>query len=433
MKTPSATNSERRRFIKQSATLGLLPFLGAGLAACSIRPKARVVVVGGGFGGATCARYLRKLDPSIEVTLIEASARYVSCPFSNTVFADMHKMAELEFGYAGLQSQFGVQVRQAHVENIDAEKRHLRLSDQTTLAYDKLILSPGVQFRWGSPEGYDQAASEHMPHAWKAGAQTVLLDAQLKAMNNGGVVAISIPPKPFRCPPGPYERASLIASYLKRHKPRSKILILDGNDGFAKQSLFEEAWASRYAGMIEWVPVSEGGSVYRVDAKTRQLFTDLETFKPDVANVIPAQIAASLAVDNGLANTSGWCPVDQQNFASTLLPDVHILGDACLAGQMPKSASSANSQAKVCALAVVAELNGLEAGNPSFHNTCYSLVDSDYGISVNAIYGLQDGKITKVESSGGVSPLGASPRHRADEARYAKGWFDSITADSFAV
>lgn len=434
----SLTRNSRRKFLKKLGATGYLsmlglPSLGMALSGCDQigRSKARVIIIGAGFGGATCARYLRKLDDSLNITLIDTNAEYISCPFSNLVLAGIRGMHDLTFRYDTLQTDHDINFIHNTVINIDTDAHSIMLADDTRLEYDKLVVAPGVSLSWGSPEGYDQAASELMPHAWKAGEQTILLRKQLEAMDNGGVVAIAPPAKPFRCPPGPYERAGMIASYLSAHKPKSKILILDANENFAKQTLFIQGWKSRFPGMIEWVSVTEGGAVQRVDAKMMTLYTDLDDHKVDVANVIPAQTAGKIAVENGLADHSGWCPVNQQTFESSLISDIHVLGDAAMAGAIPKSASAANSQAKVCALAITAMLNGKEPGQPSFHNTCYSLVDADYGISVTAIYGLQDNAIQKIEGSGGVSPLGASAAFRTDEAKYAQGWFDSITTDTF--
>jgi NADPH-dependent 2,4-dienoyl-CoA reductase/sulfur reductase-like enzyme len=423
------SDTSRRQFLKQ---ISLLPLsLGLGLSACRAKPMAEIVVIGGGFGGATCARYLRELDPKLSVTLIDANASYTTCPFSNYVFAGLRTLDDLTFNYDQLKKKFGVNVVHAKVERIVPDKKTLHFSDGSHRGYDKLVISPGVQFRWGSPEGYDLAASQTMPHAWKAGAQTLLLNDQLRAMPDGGVVAISVPPKPFRCPPGPYERASMMASYLHQQKPKSKILILDANEGFAKQALFEQAWEQRYAGMIERVSVSEGGSVHRVDPTSNTLYTDLEEFKVDVANVIPAQTAAKIVTENALTDASGWCPINSDTFESTLIKDIHILGDACLAGAMPKSATSANSQAKVCARSIVAELNDREATDPEFYNICYSLVDEAYGISISASYHSKEGKIAKIAGTDGLSPIDATADYRMEEADHAKAWYDSITYDTF--
>ncbi|MFK8068095.1 MAG: FCSD flavin-binding domain-containing protein [Gammaproteobacteria bacterium] len=425
----------RRIFLNNVGTVGALTAIGSPLLSnCSNSSKsmAHVVIIGAGFGGATCAKYLRKLDQNIKVTLIDANASYKSCPFSNTVLSGIHSIDDLTFGYDTLQNKHGIEFVNALVTSINHEKSNVQLSDGSKISYDKLVVSPGIAFTWNSPEGYDETTAEIMPHAWKAGVQTLLLRKQLEAMDDGGLVAIAPPPKPFRCPPGPYERASMIASYLKSHKPNSKILILDANEKFSKQELFMQGWKARYPGMIEWVSVTEGGSVQRVDAKRMTIYTDIEEHKVAVANVIPAQTAGNIVLENGLTDASGWCPVDQKTFESTLIKNIHVLGDAALAGSMPKSASAANSQAKVCALAITAMLKGEDPGEPSFHNTCYSLVDADYGISVNAIYGLSEKKIKKIKGSGGVSPMDVSAEFRANEAKYAKGWFDSITADTFA-
>lgn len=427
-------NKNRRRFIKEISAAGTLSIIGLPvLSGCSRSEKthARVVVIGAGFGGATCAKYLRKLDSGIEVTLIDANAEYITCPFSNTVLSGIHGLHDLTFRYDDLQKNHGIKFINNTITSIDPEKNKVIMTDGSGLEYDRLVVAPGISFTWNSPEGYDEAATEIMPHAWKAGSQTELLKKQLEEMKDGGIVAIAPPAKPFRCPPGPYERASLIASYLKENKPKSKILILDANEKFSKQALFMQGWEDHYPGMIEWISATEGGTVQRVDTNSMTLYTDLDEHKVAVANVIPAQTANTLTINNGLADQSGWCPVNQQTFESTLIKNVHVLGDSALAGAMPKSASAANSQAKVCALAIAAILNGQEPGNPSYHNTCYSLVDTDYGISVNAIYGLKDNKIQKIEGSGGVSPMDASAAFRADEAKYAQGWFDSITLDTF--
>ncbi len=424
----------RRKFIKKFGAAGVLSLIGLPIVYKMSKRNnihSHVVIIGAGFGGATCAKYLRKLDQGIKVTLIDTNPIYLSCPFSNTVLAGIHELNDLTFSYDALQDKYDINFIHDTITTIDHDKNNVRLSDGTTLNYDRLVVSPGVAFTWNSPEGYDEVASQIMPHAWKAGAQTRLLKDQLNAMEDGGVVAIAPPPKPFRCPPGPYERAGMIASYLKTHKPKSKILILDSNEKFSKQALFMQGWEARYPGMIEWIPVTEGGSVQRVDTKNMTLFTDLDEHKVDVANVIPAQTAGKIVLENDLTNASGWCPINQKTFESSLIRNVHILGDAALAGSMPKSASAANSQAKICALAITALLQGDEATNPSFHNTCYSLVDADYGISVSAIYELKEKKIQKVKGSGGVSPLEVSDNFRADEAKYAQGWFDSITMDTF--
>ena len=294
------------------------------------------------------------------------------------------------------------------------------------------MLSPGIDLKWAAIDGYDEAAARSMPHAWIAGPQTRLLRDQLAAMEDGGLVVIAAPANPFRCPPGPYERASLIANYLHHHKPRSKLLILDSKDGFSKQGLFREGWERLYPGVIEWVGFSEGGNVVAVEPDTMTVHTDFETFRPDVANIIPPQRSARLVDTAGLAEGDDWCSVDQRTFASQVVPNIHVLGDAAIAGAMPKSGFSANSQAKVCAHAIVSLLAGKGPPEPAFINTCYSLLSADYGISVAAVYRLDgNGEIALIPGSGGTSPADASSEFRKAEAEFAEGWYASITADMF--
>jgi len=291
--------------------------------------------------------------------------------------------------------------------------------------------SPGIGFRWDAIAGMTEAAAQTIPHAWKAGPQTALLKKQLGAMRNGGVFIIVAPPNPFRCPPGPYERAAQVAFYLKRHKPKSKVLVLDAKDAFSKQALFIEGWKRNYGDMIEWVGAAGGGAIEAIDPKTRVLTGAVEKFKGDVVNLIPAQKAATLAATAGLTDASGWCPVNQQTFESSLHPGVYVIGDATIAGAMPKSGYAANTQAKVAAAAIVAALNGQGAPEPSYLNTCYSILAPDYGISVAGVYQLKDGKIVDVPGAGGLSPLNADARTRAIEVQFALGWFRNITAEMF--
>ena len=391
----------------------------------------RVVVVGAGFGGATCARYLRRLAPELDVTLVERGEHFVTCPFSNAVIAGLQDLGSVTHGFDGLRRR-GVTVVGAEAVAIDPQGGTVRLAGGSSLPFDRLVLSPGIDLEWNAIQGYDEAAAARMPHAWKAGAQTVLLRRQLEAMEDGGLVVIAVPENPYRCPPGPYERASLIADYLHREKPRSKVLILDAKDGFSKQGLFREGWERLYPGLIEWVGFSGGGNVVAVDPGAMEVRTDFEVFRADVANIIPPQRSARLVDTAGLAAGGDWCPVDQRTFESAVVPDIHLLGDAVLAGAMPKSGFSANNQAKVCARAVVAALREEEPPEPAFINTCYSLLAADYGISVAAVYRLDDaGEIAPVPGSGGVSPSDAPLAFRRAEADYARGWYASITADMF--
>jgi len=398
----------RRKFINLLGVAGSVTALG------SLGAGPRVVVVGGGFGGATCAKYLRRFNPSIQVTLVERDARFVTCPFSNAVLGGLQDMNSIQHTYDVLRTQYDVNVLQDQVMAIDPAARRITLQNGNGLEYDRLVVSPGIDFRWDEIEGLDETTSDTIPHAWKAGPQTITLRRQLESMADGGVVIIAPPDNPFRCPPGPYERASLIANYLKTHKPRSKLLILDAKDKFSKQGLFMQAWEQLYPGMIEWVKGSEGGKIYRVDAASRTLYPEIgDPVTADVINFIPPQKAGEVAHAAGLVNSDGWCPVDQRTFASTLQPNIHVIGDASIAGKMPKSGFAANSQAKVCAAAIVSELGGTTMPDPSYVNTCYSLVAPDYGISVAAVYRLQDGKIVKAEGSGAAMPVaGIRASHR---------------------
>jgi NADPH-dependent 2,4-dienoyl-CoA reductase/sulfur reductase-like enzyme len=392
---------------------------------------ARVVVVGGGFGGATCAKYIRHADATIEVTLVEPRRQFISCPFSNAVIAGLRDMASVTHGYEGLRQRHGVRMVHASATAVDPTARRVRLDDGSALAYDRLVLSPGIELRWGGLEGYGATASEVFPHAWEAGPQTMLLRRQLEAMQDGGLVVIAAPAEPYRCPPGPYERASLIAYYLKTHKPRSKLLILDAKDAFSKQELFRTAWERLYPALIEWIPQSQSGRVVRVDTQARTVSTDFDDYKPAVANIIPPQQAAAIARSAGLDDGKGWCPVRGGTFESTVHASVHVIGDAAIANPMPKSAFSANNQAKTCAAAVVALLHGESVPAPALMNTCYSLVAPDYGISIAAVYRVADDKIVTVNGSSGVSPLDAPAETRVLEAEYAKAWYANITADTF--
>ncbi len=389
-----------------------------------------VVVIGGGFAGASCARALRRLNPGLAVTLVEPVPVFTACPFSNEVVAGLRDLKEQQFGYDGVRGD-GVVVAKTRAVAVDTKAQAVTVADNTRLTYDRLVVAPGIDFRWDALPGYDEAAAARMPHAWKAGSQTLLLRDQLAAMRDGGLVVIAAPANPYRCPPGPYERASLIAHFLKRHKPRAKVLILDAKDGFSKQKLFEAGWAALYPGLIEWVPLSQGGKVTSVDPGTLTLVTDFAAHKADVANVIPPQQAGHAATLAGVADATGWCPVDPASFASRLQPNIHVIGDAAIAGAMPKSAFAANAQAKVCAAAIVAQLAGGTAPAAKLINTCYSLVAPDYGISVVAVYHPQGGQLVEVPGSAGTSPLDAPAATRAREASLADGWFHTITGEAF--
>jgi sulfide dehydrogenase [flavocytochrome c] flavoprotein subunit len=420
----------RRNFIKLSAAASAVGF--AGVPMIGRAASKRVVVVGGGVGGATAAKYIRLFDPSIEVTLIEPNEHYYTCFMSNEVLGGDRTLDSIRFSYDGLKKH-GIKVVHKAATGIDAAGKKVTVDGGETFAFDRCVVSPGISLKYDTIAGYSKEAAEKMPHAWKAGEQTKILRQQLEAMKDGGVVVIGAPPDPFRCPPGPYERASQIAHYLKQHKPKSKILILDAKEKFAKQGLFTAGWKKLYGDMIEWVPASKEGKVVKVDVASNTVFAgELETaHKADVANIIPAQMAGKIAKDSGLTDDKGWCPVSPATFESTIAPGVYVIGDASIASPMPKSAYSANSQAKVCAAAVVAALNGTTAATPAYTNTCYSVVGEDYGISVAAIYKLADGKLISVEGAGGLTPADASAETLKREVLYAHSWFKNITQDIF--
>ena len=422
---PSLT---RRQFFSLA---GSLPFARLLTGRARASTQARVVVVGGGFGGAACAKYLRLADPSLEVTLVTPQRQFTTCPFSNAALVGLRPLASLTYTYQGLRERYGVRIVHARAQELEPTARRVILSDGRTLAYDKLVLSPGVEMRWDAIEGYDAEASTVFPHAWQAGSQTLLLGRQLAAMEDGGLVVISAPETPYRCPPGPYERAGLIAHYLKTHKPKSKVLVLDAKDSFTKDGLFLAAWQRLYPGLLEWVPGAQGGRVIQVDTRAGIVRTEFDEYKPAVTNIIPPQRAAAIARFGGLDAGTGWCPVTGRAFESGVHANIHIIGDAAIANPMPKSAFSANNQAKVCAAAIVALLRGEPVASPALMNTCYSLVAPDYGISISAVYSIENDTIQTVPGSSGTSPLDAPETTRTLEAAYARSWYANITADTF--
>ncbi len=414
--------------------------------------KARVVVVGGGYGGATAARYLRLLDPGIDVTLIERGTRYTSCPLSNEVISGVRDIATLQAGYERLAAR-GVKVVHNEVTQIDPIKKTVTTAEGDSFAYDSLIVAPGVDFDHAALQGMTaELADTRIPHAWKAGPQTLLLKKQLEAMPDGGRFVIAVPKAPFRCPPGPYERAAQVAMHCLHHgKKKAKILILDANDSFSKKPLFEEAWKALYGygsgGMIEWIPAASGGLVERVDATTLTCHTTFDDIKCDVLNVIPAHRAGKIARDAGLATLKGnWCEVKPENMESKAHKDVYVIGDSCVGGEtstgngFPKSAHMANSQAKAVVASLVAKLNGLPAPVPVYTNTCYSVVAHDWGFSVVHLFRVANNQWVYIKEGSGISPTSfgtkAAPKpvprlYRKLEAEYADGWLRNLLADSF--
>lgn len=427
-------NLNRREFIGLLGAGSAITLFGA--AGCALTPSgkargAHIVIVGGGPGGSTAAKYLKRYAPETKVTLIEPSRNFTTCFGSNWVLGGISTMTDITHGYDALRSRHDVNVVHDRVTDIDPGSRKVTLAGGKSLAYDRLVVSPGIDFRFEELEGFSAEAAETMPHAWKAGTQTEILQRQLRAMPDGGTFIMVAPGNPFRCPPGPYERAGMIAHYFKTHKPRSKILILDSKEKFSKQGLFMAGWKERYGDMIEWVPGTQGGQVESVDVAERTLYSQggFTSFKGDVINLIPRQRAGAIAQTSGLVNESGWCPVNQLTFESTLYKGVYVIGDASIAGAMPKSGHSANSQGKLVAAAITLDLLEQPMQTPSHVNTCYSLIAPDYGISVAAVYRYQDGSIQSVKGAGGVSPADATADFRLQEARYTRGWYQSITED----
>lgn len=428
------SNFNRREFLKLTGGAVAASFaMGYGSFAIGGAQK-KVVVVGGGIGGSTVAKYLRLADKNVEVTLIEPNKDYFTCFMSNEVLGGDRNMDSLRFGYAGLKGH-GVNVVHDSVTGIDAAARTVTTAGGKTFNYDRCVVSPGVDFKYEAIQGYDEKVAETITHAWKAGPQTVTLRKQLEAMKDGGTVVISAPADPYRCPPGPYERASLIAHYLKSHKPKSKLIILDPKDKFAKQGLFIAGWKKYYGyetpnSLIAW---NSGQGAEKLDAANMTISSSVEDIKADVINIIPPQKAGKIAFVAGLADEKGWCPVNGKTFESTIHKGIHVIGDSCIAAPMPKSGYSANSQAKVCASAIIALMNDQEPGQPSYVNTCYSIIAPDDGISVAAVYNYADGKINAVKDAGGLTPGydKTTMEMRAREVKYAHSWFKNITHDVF--
>lgn len=421
----------RRRLLAAGATLGGLATLG--LAGCAATPSGpslgRVVVVGGGYGGATAARYLKMWGGNVDVTLVERSTSFVSCPISNLVLGGHKQMADITRGYDGLKA-LGVKVVQGEVTAIDGAAKKVRLAGGGELPYDRLVLSPGIDFMFEQVGGLQAAVdSGRVAHSWKAGPQTVALRRQLEAMPDGGVYALSIPLAPYRCPPGPYERACMVASYFKQHKPRAKVLVLDANpDVTSKAGLFKRAWNDHYKDIVEYRP---NAVLKEVSGTTAKL--EFEDVRADVLNVVPPQRAADLAVKAGVVNVNNrWVGVNWLTLESTAVPGIHVLGDATMsAPAMPKSGHMANQHAKVAAAAIIQLLKG-EAVNatPVVMNTCYSFVTARDVVHVASVhqYDATDRTFKTVPGSGGVSAAA-----NQIEGRYALSWADNIWADMLAV
>ncbi len=416
---------KRRDFLKLTGAAAALSAAGC----ATFGTKARVVVVGAGFGGATAAKYIRLWDPAIEVVLVERANIYTSCPISNLVLAGFTDMEQVRHSYDGLR-KYGVQLVGDEVVAVDAAKKMVKLERGGDLAYDRLIVSPGIDFTFGDIQGYDEAMkTNRVLHAWKAGAQTIELRKQLERMKDGGVYVLSIPTAPYRCPPGPYERASMVAAYFKTAKPRSKVLVLDANpDVTSKGGLFKAAWKDLYGGILEY---RGNARAVGVDGKTMTVKLEVEDVKGDVLNIVPPHRAGDIAVQAGLVtHNNRWCDVDWRTMESKAVKGVHVLGDSTLSAPgMPKSASMANNHGKIAAAAVIELLSGREAKPLQIINTCYSFVAQREAIRVSSVHQWDAGQGTliAVKGSGGVSAARSEP-----EATYAWNWAKAIWADSLA-
>ena len=409
---------------------------GAGALAASAFPlpafaqaKPKVVVIGGGPGGATVAKYVAK-DGGIDVTLVEPAPRFTTCFHSNLYLGGFKTWESITHSYDKMTKAYGIRhVRQMAVA-IDRAKRSVRLANGTVLPYDRLVVGPGIDLKFDSVPGYSEAASEKLPHAWKAGPQTQLLRRQLNALSDGATIVMIAPPNPYRCPPGPYERVSMMAHVLKAkgHK-KSRIVVLDPKPNFSKQGLFMEGWQKHYPGMIEWQDPKMHGGVKGVDVKTMTVKTDLADYKAQLINIIPAQMAGKIARDAGLANESGFCAIDPNNMKSTADANIYVIGDASIAGDMPKSGFSANSQAKVAAMAIRGELAGGRTFPARYTNTCWSLIETDDTVKVGGRYEPKDGKIAAVETF--ISKTGESAELRKQTQVENIGWYAGIVADIF--
>jgi NADPH-dependent 2,4-dienoyl-CoA reductase/sulfur reductase-like enzyme len=423
-------NMNRRQLVA-----GGIAFSGAmtlGAPALLAQAKPRVVVIGGGAGGATAAKYIAKdSNGAIAVTLVEENANYQTCYHSNLFLGGFKDYGSILHSYDGVAKN-GVQVVRARATAIDRDKKVVVLSNGARLPYDRLVLSPGIDLKYDSVPGWSKAAEEKMPHAWKPGAQTRLLKRRLDAVPNGGVIVMIAPPNPYRCPPGPYERISMMAHVLKAQgKTRSKIFIIDPKETYSKQALFQEGWEKHYPGMVEWLGPKVHSGLKKIDVASSTVETGFETYKNcALVNVIPAQMAGEIARQAQLVNASGFCPILPESMKSGIDPNIFVLGDAAIAGDMPKSAFSANSQAKVAAMTIRGELTGSRVFPARYTNTCWSLINTDDAVKVGGTFEAKDGKITSVTPF--VSKTGESAELRKETQAENMGWYAGISADIFS-
>ena len=417
--------------LKRRTFIGTAGALVVGLSAPMVlaQNRPRVVVVGGGAGGATAARYIaRDSKGKIDVTLIEPTRMYYSCFFSNLYLGGFQQFSDLGHSYGTLAAKYGINVIHDWAVDVDRDARTVLLAGGASVSYDKLILSPGIDFVDGAVEGWDVSAQNRMPHAYKAGSQTELLKARIRAMPEGGIFAMVTPPNPFRCPPGPYERVSMVAHMLKANNPTAKIIVVDPKPKFSKMALFQEGWANHYEGMIDWIGKNSGGGNVAVNPDAMTVTIDGEETRVDVCNVIPAMKAGRIAEMAGVTD-GNWAPVNAVDMSSKADADVFVLGDASQQGDMPKSGFSANSQAKVCANAIRGALTGSRIFPARFSNTCFSLIGTDDGVKVGATYEATPAKIAKID--GFISQTGEDADLRKATYEESVGWYAAITSDMF--
>jgi sulfide dehydrogenase [flavocytochrome c] flavoprotein subunit len=445
---------KRRTLLQATALTTVAPLAAPFLARA--HGGGHVVVVGGGVGGATAAKYLKLFDPALKVTLVERHASYVRPYGSSEVLNGHASMADLAVSYDVLASRYGIDVVIDTVVGVDAARRTVHAAGKRSLVYDRLIVSPGIELMYDAYEGYSEAvARSAMPSGWIPGEQTALLARQLQSMRPGGTFVLAAPPNPYRCPPGPYERAALMTEWFQRHNPTAKVIIVDPKDSFVTDQTMMLGWNRLYGfdlpddyvqkmsphveirrhgrpGMLSWVRGKDGGRVLKVDARRMRIETEGEVIDADVVNIVPPMRAGTLARQLGLIDSTGWCPIQRRTFASTLLPHVHVIGDASIADAMPKSGFSANTQAKATARAIVEELAGRTTPEPVWENTCYALAGKDYGLFVADVYRIVDGRIARVNGEGRYLPLDASPTQIRLGARYQQAWLRTFTQDVFA-
>jgi sulfide dehydrogenase [flavocytochrome c] flavoprotein chain len=418
-------NTNRRHFIGGIGALAASTFPMPALA----QAKPKVVVVGGGPGGATVAKYVAK-DGGIDVTLVEPAKQFTTCFHSNLYLGGFKKWNEITHSYDKMTKAYGIKHNRQRASAIDRDKKQVQLANGKALGYDRLVLAPGIDIKFDSVPGYSELVSAKLPHAWQAGPQTQLLTRQLNALSDGSTIVMVAPPNPYRCPPGPYERASMMAHVLKaKGHTKSRIIILDPKENFSKQALFMEGWQKHYPGMIEWQDGKIHGGIKGVDAKTMTVKTDLAEHKANLINVIPAQMAGKIARDAGLANQTGFCPINPENMRSMTDANIYIVGDACIPGDMPKSGFSANSQAKVAAMMIRGELANGRTFPARYTNTCWSLIETDDTVKVGGTYAAKDGKIAATETF--VSKTGESAELRKQTQQENIGWYQGIIADIF--